>query len=228
MKNERGQTLEQFLAAYSPKDYDRPSVTVDVVILTDTGEILLIQRRDHPHLGQWALPGGFLNMDETLYDAAARELREETGLSGVALRAIGMFAAPTRDPRTRVLTAAFAATVAKNAMKVRPGDDAADAQWFRWTCQPTGCIEKIPAATQQDPLDIALPCTAYGEPLAKQGEGYLLTLKNQRASLSAALAVDANGVAVLLRSPAEGQEDAGIAGDHALIVFSALRSMKTL
>ena len=135
-KNAAGQTLEAFLAAYDPGKYERPSVTVDVVLFTLLpGDpvrlgVLLIKRGDHPFINMWALPGGFIGMDEDLVESAHRELREETGVQDVTLTGLGVFGAPDRDPRTRVISVAYTGLVPMGALQPRAGDDAADAQLF--------------------------------------------------------------------------------------------------
>lgn len=108
------------------------AVTVDVVLLTVVErrlEVLLIQRGHAPYEGAWALPGGFVEPDEDLAEAAARELLEETGI-GVepdSLRQVGAYGHPDRDPRMRVVTVAYGAVVAQLAQAPRGGDDAAHA-----------------------------------------------------------------------------------------------------
>ena len=135
-KNAAGQTLEAFLAVYDPGRYDRPSVTVDVALFTLLPEdpvrlgVLLIKRSDHPFIGMWALPGGFIHMDEDLEESAYRELREETGVEDVTLNELGVFGAPDRDPRTRVITVAYFGLVPMGELKPSAGDDAADARLF--------------------------------------------------------------------------------------------------
>ncbi len=114
-------------------DYPRPSVTVDIVLLTDAfprPEILLIQRKNAPFKGFWALPGGFIEMDETLEATALRELHEETGLSDVHLRQVATFGNPDRDPRGRVITVAYVGTVKKMEQRAIAGSDAAEVAWF--------------------------------------------------------------------------------------------------
>ena len=111
-------------------EYPRPAVSADVVVLAeDSASILLIQRKRDPFAGSWALPGGFMDMDETASDAAIRELEEETGLVVSQVSQIGAYSDVQRDPRGRVVTVAFFASVAK-ASKLAASDDAADAQWF--------------------------------------------------------------------------------------------------
>jgi ADP-ribose pyrophosphatase YjhB (NUDIX family) len=110
----RGEGELAFLASYDASRYPRPSVTVDVVLLTvDNGAIrtLLGRRVEHPALGMWALPGGFVGIDESLDDAAARVLREKAGLEGVFTEQLFTFGAPDRDPRTRVISVAYYALV---------------------------------------------------------------------------------------------------------------------
>ena len=112
-------------------EYPRPAVSVDIVVsrIIDGDEhILLIQRKHGPFQGSWALPGGFLDMDETLEQAAIRELREETCLDAQSVYQIGTFSAVDRDPRSRVISTAFEATV-DAAQTPQAADDAADWQW---------------------------------------------------------------------------------------------------
>jgi 8-oxo-dGTP diphosphatase len=112
--------------------YPRPAVTVDAVILApgeSVHEVLLIRRGNEPFQGMWALPGGFMDLDEELEDAAARELEEETGLTGIAMTELGIFGKIGRDPRGRTIGVAFMA-VLENKAPARAGDDAAAVSWF--------------------------------------------------------------------------------------------------
>ena len=91
-------------------DYPKPSVTVDLIIFTiakDDLQVLLIRRDLEPFKGHWALPGGFVDIDESLEDAAARELQEEVGVKNVYLEQLFTFGEPTRDPRGRVISFAY-------------------------------------------------------------------------------------------------------------------------
>jgi 8-oxo-dGTP diphosphatase len=112
-------------------EFPRPAVTADIVIVTHDPEpqVLLIQRKEDPFAGYWALPGGFLNQEESLAAAASRELLEETGVSGVELEQLGAFADPGRDPRGWTVTVAFLARVDRSAVKPKAGDDAAAVKW---------------------------------------------------------------------------------------------------
>lgn len=113
-------------------DYPRPAVTVDVVILTRETKprVLLIRRKHQPFAGCWALPGGFVDMDESLEDAARRELLEETGVQAAHLEQLHTFGDPGRDPRGRTITIVYLARVNPAAVHPRPADDAAETGWF--------------------------------------------------------------------------------------------------
>ena len=118
---------------YDPSIYDHPSVTADVVIFSLANEdlqVLLIKRKHSPFAGMWAIPGGFVHMDEALEEAAARELAEETGVTDVYMEQLFTFGEPNRDPRTRVITVAYFALVPHDAIHHRPGDDASETAWF--------------------------------------------------------------------------------------------------
>lgn len=112
-------------------DYPHPAVTTDCVIFGFDGsnlKVLLIERGIEPFKGKWALPGGFLKMDETAEEGALRELEEETGLRNAYIRQFHTFTEPGRDPRERVITIAHYALV--RLQEVKGGDDAAQARWF--------------------------------------------------------------------------------------------------
>ncbi|HWQ35853.1 MAG TPA: NUDIX domain-containing protein [Blastocatellia bacterium] len=118
--------------AEKTKDYPRPSVTVDLVILTiaeDDLKVLLVRRRQEPFKNRWALPGGFVEIDESLEAAAARELEEETGVRDVYLEQLYTFGDPGRDPRGRVISVAYFALINAEQQHIVAADDAADAAW---------------------------------------------------------------------------------------------------
>lgn len=136
---------ELFLASYDLADYDRPSLTTDIVALSirsveqkdnyrkspDTVlSLMLIKRGEHPYMNTWALPGGFVRMDETVEECACRELREETGIKATALIPVGTFSKPDRDPRGRIISNAFISIIGDDDYKIMSGDDAIDAKWF--------------------------------------------------------------------------------------------------
>jgi 8-oxo-dGTP diphosphatase len=128
------------------KEYPRPSLTADVVVVS-LGEpsglrVLFVRRAHDPFAGAWALPGGFVEPTETAGEAAARELAEETSLTDVRLEELGCFSKPGRDPRGWVVTIAHLALVPVDRLaEVKAGDDAADAAWLDLTVQPGGGFE---------------------------------------------------------------------------------------
>ena len=112
-------------------EYPRPAVTADVAIFTpDMSEVLLIRRGNEPYKGHWALPGGFMDMDETLYQCATRELKEETDIEADCLWEIGAFSKVDRDPRGRTITVAYYG-FAHKATDIRALDDAAEIAWHK-------------------------------------------------------------------------------------------------
>ena len=112
--------------------YPRPALTVDMIVIRNVNsgtEILLIQRLNPPFQDQWALPGGFVDMNETLEQAAARELAEETGLTGVVLTQFKAFSTLNRDPRGHTISVIFTGLVSKDS-NAFAGDDAKNVCWF--------------------------------------------------------------------------------------------------
>ncbi len=118
---------------YDPSRYERPSVTVDVVIFTLLNKelnILLVKRRRWPYEGHWAIPGGFIAMDESLDQAARRKLEEKTGVRDVYLEQLYTFGAPRRDPRLRVISVAYFALIRAETQTLRHSDDTEEVRWF--------------------------------------------------------------------------------------------------
>jgi 8-oxo-dGTP diphosphatase len=114
-------------------EFARPALTVDIVIFgldEDDLQVMLIQRNLPPFEGQWALPGGFVRVEETLDDAARRELVEETALKDIYLEQLYAFGAVNRDPRERVVTVAYYALVNLEGHDVHASTDARNAAWF--------------------------------------------------------------------------------------------------
>jgi 8-oxo-dGTP diphosphatase len=113
-------------------EWPRPMVTADALVFAACNgrkSVLLIRRGNDPYKGLWAVPGGFLEMDEELETAANRELLEETGIEGIELKQMHTFGTPGRDPRGRQITVIFTGTVDKE-IEPTAGDDAAEAKWF--------------------------------------------------------------------------------------------------
>jgi 8-oxo-dGTP diphosphatase len=134
-------------------EYPRAALTADCVVFGfDEGElkVLLIQRGLEPFKGRWALPGGFVRVEETLDEAARRELVEETGLKDVFLEQLYTFGAVDRDPRERVVSVAYYALVKLSDHRAKAATDAADAEWF-----PISKVPKL-AFDHADILETAL------------------------------------------------------------------------
>ena len=111
----------------------RSTVTVDIIIFSlveDELHVLLVKRRFAPFAGMWAIPGGFLEKGESLEQAAARELAEETGVTGIYMEQLHAFGDPGRDPRMQVVTVAYMALISLESIHPRAGDDAAETHWF--------------------------------------------------------------------------------------------------
>lgn len=147
--NHNNQTLEDFIKSYREKDlqrYEKPSVTVDTLIFTVRDQkssnyrklskkelyVLMIKRKDHPSIGLWALPGGFIQMEENLDDAALRELKEETNLDDLYMEQLFTFGDKDRDPRTRIISVSYLALIPQTHQgDLKAGDDAQKACWFK-------------------------------------------------------------------------------------------------
>ncbi len=198
LRDENGKTLAEFLEAYDPGKYERPSVTVDVALFTllrcsglASLAVLLVKRGRHPFIGEYALPGGFVEMGEELEAAAARELYEETGIEGLLLRPFGTFGAVERDPRTRVISVGHYAVAPMGSVLPHAGDDAAAASFFIVETQP--------------------------EAKTASAETYRMTLFGSRIlTARAKLRYD-----VLGSHPAPALKG-DLASDHAHVLFSAL------
>lgn len=131
LRDKKGLTEAEYIEIYKTKNYPKPALTADVILLGDQrSRLLLIKRGGHPFIGQWAFPGGFALESEPVEKTAARELEEETGLPGIIPRLAGVFSKPGRDPRGWVVSVAFLADVNVGDCKVLAGDDAAKAEWF--------------------------------------------------------------------------------------------------
>ena len=124
---------EQYLREYDPSQFDRPSVTVDILVFTIYQKklcVLLIKRDMPPYIGKWAIPGGFIKMSESADQAAARKLEEETGIEGVKLEQLYTFSSVDRDPRTRVISIVYFAAVPYDKLQFGAGSGVKSAELF--------------------------------------------------------------------------------------------------
>lgn len=212
-RNQQGQSLEEFLKEYNPKKYDSPSNTTDIVVLCSQEalkkwgqplKVLLVKRSNHPSIGFWATPGGFVEMREDLYEGAARELEEETGVKNLPLKQMRTWGAWKRDPRWRVITTSFLALV-EGELPVKAGDDAAEALWF-----------DVKLAKEEQ------------MPAEEKAEIWRLELENaeQEVRLWARVGVHHKGTPLLMEESYELLECEGIAVDHACILTQALLYLK--
>lgn len=142
--NKQGLTEEEFLKQYDADIYKKPSFTVDMLIFTVMDEekenyrklpekslqILLVKRGEHPCIGKWALPGGFVAIEESLDESALRVLRAETNIDEIYMEQLYTWGEVNRDPRTRVISSSYMALVDSKSLQIQAGDDEEDASWF--------------------------------------------------------------------------------------------------
>lgn len=227
MVNAQGLTEEEFLKQYDPDKYatSNPALTVDMLLFTlqddekagATGasskhvEVLMIKRGDHPFMGRWALPGGFVTRNEDPADAALRELKEETGIDEVYMEQLYTWGAPGRDPRTHVVSISYMALVDRSKLKVSAGDDASDARWFKVNLE---VVDKKRAAAQNGSNGYTLEVK------------YRLVLSDDHQQLYGvvkAIKSVENGVVKTGYKLLEAQ---GIAFDHAVIITYGLLQLR--
>lgn len=223
LKNKLGLTEEQFLAIYDASKYERPSVTVDMLIFTVTDEekknyrklpgkvlrLLMIKRGNHPYIGQWALPGGFVHMDESLDEAALRELKEETNIDKIYMEQLYTWGDVGRDPRSRVISASYMSLVDSSTLDIKASDDADDAKWF------------------------TVSCKLYQEQKTVTEKGYVLQrlfklcLSNDENNLSAIVKIIKTVEGKLTKVEGEVVESNGMAFDHAKIIQYGIERLRS-
>lgn len=145
-------------------EYPRACVTSDIVVFSPEAEgleVLLIKRANEPYAHCWALPGGFLDMEETIEQCAARELQEETGISGIPLYQLKVFSDIHRDPRHRTLSVAFWGVADKAQMAASAGDDAEALQWF--------AVEQLPSLAFDHKKIIEMAAHRFLEEVSRNG-----------------------------------------------------------
>lgn len=224
--NEDGKTLEQFLEDYDPNKYQNPSVTADILVfqkkksfhsLENGFQLLMIQRKNHPSIGWWALPGGFVEIHEDIDQAAARELCEETGLTDIAMEQLYTFGKEDRDPRTRIVTVAYLA-VLEAEREVIAGDDAAKAEWF--SLQIKKLSEEVVSEKNLDTKS----CTS-----SRKKERYSVRVICEKdPSIMADAVVDyyVNCNTILLQEAFEVVERSNLAFDHPAFILKAYLLLK--
>jgi 8-oxo-dGTP diphosphatase len=158
MKPTRAQTEEQaFLETYNPNEFDRPSLAVDITLLTVRErqlEVLVIKRTEHPAKGLWSLPGGFVGIAETLEAAAQRILRAKAHLEHPYLEQLFTFGKPNRDPRMRIISVAHYALVPPHQLQALEADDVRLAQVRFQKDQIEICLENAPIQLAFDHLEM--------------------------------------------------------------------------
>lgn len=220
--NKDGLTEEEFLAQYDPGKYERPSVSVDMLIFTVTDmisgnyrklpekalKLLMIKRGNHPCIGQWALPGGFVGMQESLEEAAYRELKEETGIENVYLEQLYTWGDPNRDPRTRVISTSYLSLADSSVLDIKANDDADDARWFTVTYR---------VFREQKTMDgDNMACERFSR----------LTLHHESETLTAVLRHTLKNDGRVSRLETTIEDPGGIAFDHARIIAYGIERLR--
>ena len=213
-KNKQGQTLEEYLDGYDPRQFDLPSNTTDVIVVrceeelknwNQKLEVLLIKRANHPGIGFWATPGGFVEMREHLDDGAARELEEETGIQNLPLVQMATWGNYDRDPRWRVITTSYLALV-EGDLAVQAGDDAADALWFR-----------VELEQEHDEIEKNTNVEVWN---------LKLTNAENKLSVGAKVSITHSGHKLLDQKQYQIVENDGLAADHGCLITQALLYLK--
>ncbi|MFA9462979.1 MAG: NUDIX domain-containing protein [Velocimicrobium sp.] len=219
IKNELGQTLEEFLEEYNPLKYKNPCSTADIIVIRSQGKVesvnqglkvLMIKRRNHPSIGRFALPGGFVEIKEDLIDAARRELTEETGLCNIEMEQMYTWGEVWRDPRTRIITTSYLAIVDDFVAQVKAGDDAADALWMDIS------LKKV----ESERLDFSN--------VERMRDMYELVVSNQEKKLNfySIVSVSYNITGILKETEYEVIKNDEIAFDHPRMIVQALLYIK--
>lgn len=221
--NSRGEDLGTFLEGYDPNRYPNPSVTADILVfqhqenfnsVNEGLKLLMVKRKDHPCIGNWALPGGFVNIEEDIELAAKRELKEETNLDGIAIEQIHTWGEHDRDPRTRIVTVAYLALINDDCIDMKAGDDAADATWVSVGLKEVSCEEVIEETIGRSRIKYT----------------YELTLDSEEKNikLKATVAITENKYGLIKEKEYKVIESNGIAFDHPRFIVQGLLYIKNL
>ncbi len=211
-RDKNGCTLDEYLDNYDASQFESPANTTDMIVIRCKGEltswdqeleVLLIKRANHPGIGFWATPGGFVEMRENLDDGAARELEEETGIKNLPFVQMSTWGDYDRDPRWRVITTSYLALV-EGDIAVQAGDDAADALWFK----------------------IRLELEDHQEVIGSETWNLSLVNEEHDISVGARVAVTSSGHKILNQKRYKLLETKGLAADHGCLITQALLYMK--
>ena len=222
LRNADGLTEEEFLQQYDVTQYQRPSVSVDILLFTVVNgpkynyrklpekeiKVLLVKRGNHPFIGQWALPGGFISVKESLEDAAYRELKEEVNVSDIYMEQLYTWGSVDRDPRTRVISCSYMSLVDSSQLRIRAGRDTWDAKWF------------------------TLHCELQEEKKKKCSDGYIfenqikITLSSEDETLSAVVGIQKRVIGREKKVCRRILKNNGIAFDHAMVIQYGLERLR--
>jgi len=220
--NREGITEEEFLRRYDASIYERPSVTVDMLIFTVMNEekenyrklpekslkLLMIRRGEHPFVGKWALPGGFVAANEGIEEAALRELKTETNVDNIYMEQLYTWGEVKRDPRTRVVSCSYMALADSTDLEIKAGDDADEAKWFN-----------IKYSLMEE-KNTTLKGTYISERLVR------LRLWNEEEELSAIVRITDVAEGRTIKTTREVIESEGIAFDHAKFIEYAIERLR--
>jgi len=220
--NREGITEEEFLRRYDASIYERPSVTVDMLIFTVMNEekenyrklpekslkLLMIRRGEHPFVGKWALPGGFVAANEGIEEAALRELKTETNVDNIYMEQLYTWGEVKRDPRTRVVSCSYMALADSTDLEIKAGDDADEAKWFN-----------IKYSLMEE-KNTTLKGTYISERLVR------LRLWNEEEELSAIVRITEVAEGRTIKTTREVIESEGIAFDHAKFIEYAIERLR--
>lgn len=222
LRNREGLTEKEFLEKYDASIFEKPSVTVDMLIFTVVDEekenyrklpekalkLLMVKRGEHPFVGKWALPGGFVSTKESLEDAALRELKTETNIDNVYMEQLYTWGDVDRDPRTRVISCSYMALVDSAKLNIVAGDDADDAKWFNIKYN---LIQDKKTITEKGYIDEKL---------------YSINLWNGTEDLSATVKVVETVEGRVTKISREIVQSTGIAFDHAKMIEYGIVRLK--
>lgn len=221
--NRDGLTLEEFLNQYDSNKYEKPSVTVDPVIFTVANEeednyrklpkkvlkVLLVRRSDHPFINCWALPGGFVDMDEDLDNAAYRELKEETNIEDIYMEQLYTWGKVNRDPRMRVISSSYLSLIDSSKVNIQAGSDADDVKWFSLKCQ---LVKEQKTITENGYIKEKI---------------HQLTFKNHDEVLTSLIKTTKTLEGRITSISREVIESKGIAFDHGMIIAYGLERIRS-